>query len=204
MKINIGKAAKELGVTVQTIRVWEKEGKIKSERTEGGHRRYDLNELLRLKDSRQKIKTEDKKALIYARVSTRNKKNDLERQKNVLELFCAAKGWKYTILEDIGSGLNYEKKGLKELIRMIETNQIHTLVLNYKDRLLRYGSEIIFEMCRWHNIDVIILNDEENKTYEEELVEDVLSIITVFSAKLYGSRSHKNKKIIETNEHLFQ
>ena len=77
-------------------------------------------------------------------------------------------------------------------------------MLNYKDRLLRFGSEIIFEMCRLHNVEVVILNEEEQKTYEEELVEDILSIITVFSAKLYGGRSHKNKKIIESSEKMFK
>ena len=76
--------------------------------------------------------------------------------------------------------------------------------MNYKDRLLRFGAEIIFEMCRIKGVVVVILNDEEQKTYEEELVEDVLSIITVFSAKLYGSRSHHNKKIMEENNKLFK
>ena len=204
MKLSIGDVSEMMGVNPDTVRRWEKEGLIKSERTPGGHRRYNEEEILRFKQSRQKVKLEDKKAVGYARVSTKNKKDDLERQKQVLELFCAAKGWRYTIIEDIGSGLNYEKKGLRELICLIETNQIHTLVLNYKDRLLRYGSEILFEMCKWHKVDVIILNDDENKTYEEELVEDVLSIITVFSAKLYGSRSHKNKRIVEENEKLFK
>ncbi|MBQ8997598.1 MAG: IS607 family transposase, partial [Clostridium sp.] len=108
------------------------------------------------------------------------------------------------VLKDIGSGLNYNKKGLIELIRLIETNQIDRLIINYKDRLLRFGSEIIFEMCKWHNVEVVIVSEDESKTYEEELVDDVLSIITVFSAKLYGSRSHKNKVVVEKNKELFK
>ena len=114
------------------------------------------------------------------------------------------KGWKPTIIEDIGSGLNYNKKGLLELIKLIETNQVERLVLNYKDRLLRFGSEIIFEMCKYHNVEIVIVNEDETKTHEEELVEDVLSIITVFSAKLYGSRSHKNKTIVDESKKLFK
>lgn len=118
-------------------------------------------------------------------------------------MFCSSHGWRYKVLKDIGSGLNYSKKGLLELIKLIETNQIDRLVINYKDRLLRFGSEIIFEICKWHNVDIVVVSEDESKTYEEELVDDVLSIITVFSAKLYGSRSHKNKSIIEKNKELF-
>jgi len=92
---------------------------------------------------------------------------------------------------------------LKELIKLIETNQAERLVLNYKDRLLRFGSEIIFEICKYRDIEVVVINDREEKSYEEELVEDVLSIITVFSAKLYGSRSKKNKIIVENTKKLF-
>lgn len=197
MKVPIGVIAKELGVQDATIRRWEKEGHIRSERTPGGHRRYDMDEVLSYANQKKKKQVE-KIAIGYARVSTPKKKDDLERQKQVLELYCAAKGWKYKIIEDIGSGLNYNKKGLHELIRLIELNKVNTLVLNYKDRLLRFGSEIIFEMCRIHGVDVVILNEDEQKTYEEELVEDVLAMITVFSAKLYGSRSHKKKRMIDS------
>lgn len=203
MKLAIGKVAEEIGVTLDTLRRWEREGKIKPERTSGGHRRYDLDQVL-VYMNEKKNKNIEKVALGYARVSTPSKKDDLERQKQILELYCAAKGLKYKIIEDVGSGLNFEKKGLKELIRLIETNQISHLVLNYKDRLLRFGSEIIFEMCKIRGIEVVILNEDERKTYEEELVEDVLSIITVFSAKLYGSRSHKNKKVLDESIKLFK
>ena len=203
MKTTIGKVAKALGVTIDTLRRWEKEGKITSERTVGGHRRYDL-EQVQTYFNQKKNKKIEKFAIGYARVSTSSRKSDLERQKQLLELYCASKGWKCKIIEDIGSGLNYEKKGLKELIFHIENNQISHLVLNYKDRLLRFGSEIIFEMCRLHNVEVVILNEDEQKIDEEELVEEVLSVITVFSAKLYGSRSHKNKNIIESSEKMFK
>lgn len=201
MLLTIGKTAKEVGVSIDTLRRWEREGKIKPRRTVGGHRRYDLDEVKGYINGKKK--NAKKTTLIYARVSTPARKNDLENQVQKLELFCASKGWTYKIIKDIGSGLNYNKKGLQELIKLIETNQLERIVLNYKDRLLRFGSEIIFEMCKYHNVEVIVLNETEQKTYEEELVEDVLSIITVFSAKLYGSRSHKNKKIVEESKKLF-
>ena len=177
-------------------------GKIASERTKGGHRRYDLEAVLSYANRNKEL---EKVTAIYVRVSTPSRKNDLEMQKQILQLYCASKGWKYKIVEDIGSGLNYNKKGLLELIKLIEANQIERIVLNYKDRLLRFGSEIIFEICRCHNIQIVVLAEEEEKekSYEEELVEDVLSIIKVFSAKLYGSRSHKNKTVVENAKKLF-
>ena len=119
-------------------------------------------------------------------------------------MFCASKGWRYKIIQDVGSGLNYKKKGLLELIQLIETNQIERIVVNYKDRLLRFGTELLFEICKYHNVEIVILNEDEERTHEEELVEDVLSIITVFSAKLYGSRSHKNKKVVTEAKQLFK
>lgn len=191
------------GVNLDTVRRWDSKGLIKSYRTDGGHRRYNADSVYSY-IGQPKTTRQDKYSLIYVRVSTKNRENDLNRQIELLEMFCSSKGWKYKVIKDIGSGLNYNKKGLIELIRLIETNQIDRLVINYKDRLLRFGSEIIFEICKWHNIEVVIVSEDESKTYEEELVDDVLSIITVFSAKLYGSRSHKNKAVIEKNKELFK
>jgi putative resolvase len=201
MKVTIGKVAKEIGVTVETLRAWEKAGKVKSERTQGNHRRYELEEIISYAN---RTKANIKVTAIYVRVSTPSRKNDLDMQRQVLELFCASKGWQYKIIEDIGSGLNYNKKGLLELIKLIESNQIERIILNYKDRLLRFGSEIIFEICKYHNIEIVTINENESKSYEEELVEDVLYVITVFSARLYGSRSHKNKNIVDSAKKMFK
>ena len=106
MKVTIGTLAKEVGVTVETLRAWEKAGKIKAERTQGGHRRYELEEVLNYSN---RNKSNAKVTAIYARVSTPSRKNDLDMQRQVLELFCASKGWQYKVIEDIGSGLNYNK-----------------------------------------------------------------------------------------------
>jgi putative resolvase len=117
--------------------------------------------------------------------------------------YCIANGYQFRIISDLGSGLNYKRKGLKELLELIITRQIERIVLNYKDRLVRFGYELFEEICNLNNIELEVINHTEDKTYEEELVEDVLSIITVFSAKLYGSRSHKTKKIKEMAGTLF-
>jgi excisionase family DNA binding protein len=188
--ITIQEASKILGVTPKTLRLWEKEGKIQSYKTEGGHRRYQLAELL------NGTKTTDL-TVAYARVSSHDQKNDLDRQCQVLEIYCASKGFDYELISDLGSGLNYRKKGLIRLIKLICSSQVNRLVITHQDRLLRFGSELIFSLCEHFGVEVIIINRTEDRSFEEDLAKDVLEIITVFSARLYGSRSPKNKIIIE-------
>ena len=133
----------------------------------------------------------------YTRVSSHDQKDDLDRQIGVLELYCASQGWQFEIINDLGSGMNYHKKGLKTLLDGILNDEIGRLVLTHKDRLLRFGSELVFALCERKNVEVVIINQDENLSFEEELAQDVLEIITVFSARLYGSRSKKNKKLLE-------
>lgn len=101
-------------------------------------------------------------------------------------------------MQDLGSGLNYNKKGLQQLIKRICAGSVGRLVMTNKDRLLRFGSELIFSLCEIFNVEVVIINQgEQSLGFEEELAQDVLEIITVFSARLYGSRSHKNRKLLK-------
>lgn len=193
--LNIGDAAKLLGVAESTMRRWEKEGKlIPDERTAGNQRRYKLSSL---RPEMGRGIDYDRKTIAYARVSSHDQKADLERQKQLLEMFCASNGWKFEIISDLGSGMNYHKKGLNKLIEEILNNEVGRLVITHKDRLLRFGAELIFAICEAKEVEVVIINKGENSTFEEDLVKDVLEIITVFSARLYGSRSKKNKKLIE-------
>lgn len=189
-KISISEAAKLKGVSVSTLRRWETDGKLVPERTLSGHRRYEIAQLLG-------IKSELSYTIGYARVSSHDQKEDLQRQKEVIELFCAGNGWQFEVLEDLGSGMNYNKKGLKRLIKLIVDAKVERLVLTHKDRLLRFGAELIFSLCEHFGTEVVIINRTEDASFEEDLASDVLEIITVFSARLYGSRSHKNRKVIE-------
>lgn len=189
--VKIGKAAETLGVSVQTLHAWEASGELVPDRkSAGGTRYYDLAKIL-------KLGNEDAPTIGYARVSSHDQKADLVRQAELLEAFCSAKGWRFEILQDLGSGLNYRKKGLNQLLEMILRRKMRRLVITHKDRLLRFGSELIFAMCEMQNIEIVIINKGEQPTFEEELAKDVIEIITAFSARLYGSRSNKNKKILE-------
>lgn len=194
MKVSIGQAANELGVVKETLRRWEKSGKITVERTQKGHRRYDLSSLRGVMPRKN---FDEKHTVAYARVSSHDQKEDLKRQVLVLESFCACHGWKYEILQDLGSGMNYNKKGLRRLIKEICSGKVGRLVIAHKDRLLRFGAELIFSLCEQFGTEVVIINSAEDGSFEDDLVQDVLEIITVFSARLYGSRSRKNKKIVE-------
>lgn len=195
MKVSIKEAAKELGVSDKTLRRWEEHGKIKAERTAGGHRRYDLTQM-RGVATRPSL-TVPRKTVAYARVSSHDQKTDLVRQVGLLETFCSANGWQFEVIQDLGSGLNYQKRGLKRLIAEVCTGKIGRLALTHKDRLLRFGAELIFSLCEQFGTEVVIINATTDSTFEEELAQDVLEIITVFSARLYGSRSHKNKEVMK-------
>lgn len=180
-------------MSIYTLRRWEKEGRLVAERTSKGHRRYRLDQLMRVESSDASKRI----TLGYARVSSHDQKDDLMRQKEVLQLFCAQRGWRFEIIEDLGSGMNYRKKGLIELLNRLLSGEIERLVLTHKDRLLRFGAELIFSICEIKRTEVVIINQSQEARFEEELAKDVLEIITVFSARLYGARSKKNQRLID-------
>jgi len=197
--VKIGKAAEILGVSVQTLRRWERDGRLVSkDKAKGQTRYYDIDELLGVKN------IENDLTIAYARVSSHDQKEDLKRQSQFLSNYCTSKGWNYQVIQDLGSGMNYRKKGLKQLLEYVLERKIRRLVLSHKDRLLRFGAELIFSLCEARQIEVVIINQGEDVSFEEELAQDVLEIITVFSARLYGSRSHKNKKLVEAAKVLIK
>jgi putative resolvase len=188
--VKIGEAARLLGTSVITLRRWDASGElIPARKTKGGTRYYNVCDL-------ESTNNQSALTVCYARVSTSEQKEDLERQQAMLESYCSAKGWRTTTIKDLGSGLNYRKKGLHDLLELILTRKVKRLVITHKDRLLRFGSELVFALCELHNVEIVVIHQGERPSFEEELARDVLEIITVFSARLYGSRSHKNKKLI--------
>ena len=190
--IRIGAAARLLGVTPQTLRQWETTGHLVPVRKgAGGTRYYSASQLLG-------HQTDDLATVCYARVSSHDQKADLERQAALLETYCAAHGWSSLVIRDLGSGMNYRKKGLHQLLEMILEHRMQRLVLTHKDRLLRFGAELVFTLCELRGIEVVVIHQGEQPSFEEELAQDVLEIITVFSARLYGSRSRKHRKLLDT------
>jgi predicted site-specific integrase-resolvase len=132
--------------------------------------------------------------VLYARVSCHDQKDDLERQKKRLRVFADGKGWEdCEVIADLGSGLNFKKRGLLRLLQMIMDRRISRLVLENKDRLLRFGSELVFRLCASQGIEVVVVDDLP-RSFEADLARDVLEIITVFSSRLYGARSAGRRK----------
>jgi len=192
--VTIAQAAALLGVSTTTLRRWEASGRLMPTRTVGNQRRYSMQALdPSFADSIESHRV----TYAYARVSSHDQKEDLIRQAQVLEMHCAAQGWKFEVITDLGSGINYHKKGLKKLLADIIAGRVERLVIAHKDRLLRFGAELIFAICECKNVEVVIVNKGKDTTFEEDLTKDVLEIITVFRARLYGSRSHKNKKLLD-------
>ena len=192
--VSIGVAADMLGVTKDSLRKWESTGELLPFRkTAGGTRYYRVGDMFPDDNSSDLPDV----SVCYARVSSRGQAEDLDRQQEVLESFCAAKGWQTKTIRDIGSGLNYNKKGLQEILRMMMCKEMSRVVITHKDRLLRFGSEILFKVCEYQGIEVVVIHESDSVSFEEELAKDILQIITVFSSKLYGKRSHKNKKLLD-------
>ena len=195
MHLSIGKAATLLGVSVSTLRRWESDGVcLPAFRTSGGHRRYDLAQLESAFFLQSSVSPKSTHALAYARVSSHDQKQDLETQKNKLESYCQAHFESFEVLTDLGSGLNYKKPGLKKLLRLIFQRQLSHLVINHKDRLLRFGADLVFELCHHFGVEVIVLESPSEQSFETELAADVIELMTVFSSRLYGRRSHQNSK----------
>lgn len=193
--MSIGKFAKELGITPEHVRAMHRTGEVIPARiSEKGTRYYSEEQLRELKNSQTSQK--DKKVVAYCRVFTKSQKDDLEKQVENVKSYMYAKGYSFEVITDIGSGINYKNKGLQELISLIDSNQVTKIVILYKDRLVRFGFELIQLLCDLHDVKIEIIDNSE-RSKEEELMDDLIQIITAFANELYGSRSKKTKALIE-------
>ena len=189
---SIHEFSKIIGVSAQTLRNWDANGKLHPHHTTVSGYRYYSDEQLN-----QVINVKPKNALqldIVAFPAINRKMIWNDRLINV-KTYLLAKGQPFEIISDIGSGINYKKKGLQELIRRISQNQVEKVVVLYKDRLLRFGFELIEYIASLYNCEIEIIDNTE-KSEQQELVEDLVQIITVFSCKLQGKRANKAKKLI--------
>lgn len=193
--MSIGKFAKELGVTPEHVRTMHRTGEVIPARiSEKGTRYYSEEQLRELKNSRTPRREE--KVVAYCRVSTKSQRDALEKQVDNVKSYMYAKGYSFEVITDIGSGINYENKGLQELISLINSNQVTKVVILHKDRLVQFGFELIQLLCDLHDVKIEIIDNSE-RSGEEELTDDLIEIITVFANKLYGSRSKKTRTLIE-------
>lgn len=193
--LSIGKMAEKLGVTEQTLRNWDKSGKLKPAYiSESGYRYYSSEQLSKVTGLFYTNET-SKIVIGYCRVSTKKQSDKLDRQIDCVKQYCLARGYQYKIISDIGSGINYSKKGLQDLLRSVMNNEVSKIVVMYEDRLVRFGFELIETVCSYHNVEIEVIDSTE-KTEQEELVEDLVQIITVFGARLMGKRAHRVKQIV--------
>ena len=188
--LSVGELAAKLGVTSATIRRWCRAGKLtETLRTVGNHRRFASCPFSHL------IKEEKRRSIGYARVSSHDQKSDLQSQiQRLKDSGCDE------VISDLGSGLNCKKQGLKKLLEAIWSGTVSSLTLTHADRLLRFGKELVFNWCKQFNVSVRILDDPEGEAFETELVKDVITLMTVFWARLYGKRSWKNRRALEQTQ----
>ncbi len=191
---SIREFSKMIGVSAQTLRNWDNKGKLHPHHTTASGYRYyseeQLNQVLNVKPKTNRI------TIGYCRVSSHKQKDDLERQIDNVRTYLLGKGQPFEIIREIGSGINYKKKGLQELIKRISQNQVEKVVVLYKDRLLRFGFELIEYFGSLYDCEIEIIDNTE-KSEQQELVEDFVQIITVFSCKLQGKRANKAKKLVQ-------
>ena len=182
-------AAKRLGVCTKTIHRWDKAGRIKTIRTATNQRRIsgsEIKRLLRLEGG------ERLRCVVYARVSSQKqaKEGNLERQKDRLVKAAQAKGYQLvSVIAEQASGLNENRRGLRNLFRLVSRDQVDVVMVESKDRLARFGYAYIQEALRFRGVEIELLEQQETKDATQEMVQDMLTIVAVFAAKLYGTRS---------------
>jgi putative resolvase len=195
----INKFSKLVGKTPQTLRNWDKNDVLKPHHTStNGYRYYSEEQIKQVLH----IKIDNPKIVIgYCRVSSSKQKDDLERQIDNVKNYLISQGKPFEIISDIGSGINYSKKGLQNLIQRIESGEVEKVVVLYKDRLIRFGFELIEYIAKLNQCVIEIIENAE-KTQEQELVEDMIPIVTVFACRLQGKRANQAKKFVkELREH---
>jgi excisionase family DNA binding protein len=192
------KASQLLKVTTRTLQLWSNDGKINSFRTKGHHRRFllsDIQSIISARRGNEECKNGDNRTKIcYCRVSTHSQKEDLERQVSYFKQEYPT----HTIIKDIGSGLSFKRKGFSTLLDKAIKGDISEIVVTHRDRLCRFGFELIERILFQNGNGKIVVLNQEKTSPNRELVNDLISIVTVFSSRIHGLRSHSIKKKIKT------
>ena len=191
--VTTAKAKNTFGVCEDTLRRWADNGLIKSIKTPGGHRLYDTTGYIKTQNSENK---QEKQSICYCRVSSKGQKDDLQRQiKYMQEQFP-----NHTIVTDIGSGINFNRKGLRSISELATKGRVNEVVVAYRDRLCRFAFELVQWILQIHQVKLVVLNQEMDSSKETELAEDLLAIINVFNCRVNGRRKYKTKEQNQQNQ----
>lgn len=193
MLLNAQKVKELYGIHRNTLLKWEKEGLLKPVKTPGGRRRYkkeDIEKLLGLNEDIFEIP----KVILYARVSTKKQEEYLKNQIKRLEEYAEDRGWKYEVISEIASGVNEHRRGLRKLLNKVKRGEVEKVV-EYPDRLARFGFEYLKFFLESFGVELITLNGQENEeARHKELAEDLIAIVISFAARVYGSCGGKTRK----------
>jgi len=187
----VGQLAKIVGYSISTLRRWDRDGTYPARRTNGNRRYYtdeDVQQILRIP-----LNSKQKKVVLYCRVSSPTQKDDLQSQVVALENFATGRGIVFETIQEVGGGMNFSRKKFMTIITNVINGEIGTLVVAHKDRLARFGFELIENLCKQYGCELIVMN-QESLSPQQEMVEDLMSIIHTFSCRLYGLRKYKSKK----------
>ncbi len=193
----MAEAASLLNVTPWTLRKWDREGKLVALRTNGQHRRYRLADINRFLGIEVNVGERENATAVYSRVSSHDQKQkgDLDRQKARNLEHCVNQGYRVThIFDEVGSGMNDNRPKLHKLFKLVREHKITCVVVEHKDRLARFNFAIFESFFNSHGVVIEVISSKAGKSYEQELVEDIISIMASFSAKIYGKRSAARKK----------
>jgi predicted site-specific integrase-resolvase len=194
--------AKKLGVTTRTLRRWDADRKLVAKRHPSGHRYYDESDVR----SYLGAKEQDRRIVVYCRVSSQNQKDDLASQVTAMEQFCLARGIAVdTWVKEIGGGMNFKRKAFLSLMSQIQLGEIKSLIIAHKDRLVRFGFDYFQVMAQENGCEIIVAN-QEHLSPQHEMVEDLMAIVHTFSCRLYGLRKYKKvlKESLENQEELHE
>jgi len=184
-----------LGVTTHTIQVWDRQGKIQCIRLPSGRRRIPESEIKRLLNIK-----EQRKDAFYCRVSSHDQNEDLVRQQAILQRIAP----EAILYKDIKSGLNFKRPGLVQLLTAVQNREIARILVTSEDRLARVGFDLIAWWCRQEGTDIVVVTGQEYRAPQEELVQDLMKVITSFSGELYGLRSRKTKRFLTVAKEVVQ
>jgi putative resolvase len=194
--VSIGKASDLLGVSIDTLRLWEEQGKISPVYTQGGHRRYKVSDIEEANGSGSS--RSETRVAVYCRTSSheQKQKGDMERQLGRVLQYCVGKQYHVVeTFEEVGSGMSDTRPKLLRLFKLVEEKKIDKVIVEHKDRLSRFMVEFLAAYFGSHGVEIEWMSEILGTTYEQELVSDILSLMASFSAKIYGKRSAENRRL---------